>query len=93
MRWKSPAFRWDGRKTTEYKEWRRAVLDRHGSKCVMCGSYKQVICHHLKNWEDYPDLRHDPDNGIVLCWECHEREHDYRKDCLIDLVYVYDSSG
>ena len=63
--------------TAEYKEWRRLVLDKCGSKCVRCGSFQDPHCHHIQGWAKYPSLRFKVDNGEVLCKECHHKEHPF----------------
>ena len=31
--------------------------------------------HHIKSWDEFPDLRFDVDNGLTLCISCHSRVH------------------
>ena len=59
------------------KKWRTAVLNVHGSKCVLCGSYKLVECHHVEEKSSNPELQYEVDNGICLCYECHSKKHEY----------------
>ncbi len=64
----------DARK--EYREWRAKVYARCSWTCVDCGyKGKRIIAHHIKSWADHPELRYDPDNGIVLCRPCHKLRH------------------
>jgi hypothetical protein len=57
----------------EYKEWRTAVFIRDNWTCQTCqkrGVYLEA--HHIKRWVDYPELRLDVNNGVTLCYECHQ---------------------
>lgn len=55
----------------EYEAWRKEVFTRDNYTCVCCqkrgndGTY--LAAHHLQNFAEYPDLRHNPDNGVTLC--------------------------
>jgi len=59
-------------KTTE---WRKKVLERDGFKCARCSATKRLVAHHLDGWAKHPELRHDPDNGVTLCHDCHWSFH------------------
>lgn len=58
-----------------YKEWRRRVLKRDKNKCQMpsCRRKKRLQVHHIQRWADNPYMRYDEDNGISLCWDCHNQ--------------------
>lgn len=71
------AFRFRGRNTLMYKNWRRRVLEKHKSRCAECGSYNLVECHHIKQYISNPELQLDVDNGICLCFDCHSKKHDF----------------
>lgn len=48
--------------------------------CKHCGKEYRVKkrnlnAHHIKPYIDYPELRHDIDNGITFCVPCHIEEH------------------
>ncbi|MFE0619765.1 HNH endonuclease [Bacillus altitudinis] len=36
----------------------------------------QLVVHHIKELEDYPDLALDIDNLETVCVDCHNKEHD-----------------
>ena len=63
------------RVTFAYKNWRKEVLKRGGSKCVACGSHKNVHAHHIKTIKEAPELIHEVSNGEVLCKPCHHSHH------------------
>ena len=71
------------RSRTIYIEWRKMVFDRDNYTCRDCGikSWKWVQiylnAHHLKWFADYPESRHDVDNGITLCKDCHILRHSH----------------
>jgi len=60
------------RHSLEYKLWRKSILERDNFTCQKCkqsGGY--LIAHHINNFADFPELRMNIDNGIILCKQCH----------------------
>lgn len=57
------------------KMWIKAIKDRDGWTCTKCGSTDRLHAHHIKPWRYYPDLRYDLNNGVTLCYTCHEAAH------------------
>ena len=57
------------------KQWRESVLERDLYKCKQCYSTHILHVHHIKDWEKYPELRFDINNGIILCNSCHMKLH------------------
>lgn len=51
--------------------WSKVVRQRAGHKCVACGAEKNLQGAHIMPKGAYPALRHDPANGLCLCWSCH----------------------
>lgn len=66
-------------RTAEYKNWRRAVLMRDKSRCVVCGRGRpaRLEVDHIHSWSKHPELRFDVDNGQTLCHSCHKRTPTY----------------
>lgn len=67
--------------------WSRAVLARDRYTCQHCGAKGQGVrlhAHHIKKWEDYPELRFILDNGTTLCHNCHAAEHKRLRDALAE---------
>lgn len=62
-------------KSSAYMYWMRAVKNRDGWKCQIknedCSG--RLESHHILNWEDYPKLRYELNNGITLCVAHHPR--------------------
>ena len=57
-------------------KFRKTVLERDGRVCCICLSEdKPVHVHHITPWKDNKALRSDPNNGIVMCVECHKEYH------------------
>lgn len=73
------------RKTdSSYLKWRKLILERDGRQCKYCGSTEKLEVDHLWPYKLWPNLANHPDNGQVLCHECHKktftygtRNHDY----------------
>ena len=61
---------------SEYKVFREEVLKRQRDDfgynfCEICESTKKLHVHHEKPQKTHPIMALDPDNGIVLCSDCH----------------------
>lgn len=65
-----------GRATGEYKEYRRAVLDEYYYLCASCGEPGASLVHHLFSYADFPELRHEPSNGVPMHRQCHSKYAD-----------------
>jgi uncharacterized protein with PIN domain len=66
--------------STDYATWRNEVLTRQRNDtlscynhCEICNSEKDLHVHHEKPQKTHPHLALDPDNGIILCKECHAK--------------------
>ncbi len=69
----------EGRRCVEYKEWRKAVYERDGYTCQLCGSRGvKLNAHHKMQYAHFPELRYAIDNGITLCVPCHKAIHRRR---------------
>jgi len=60
---------------SEYREWRKNVLERDNYKCLVCKNGMNLHAHHLKNYRDYPELVIQIDNGATVCKKCHIKFH------------------
>lgn len=66
------------RASKEYIEWREIVFRRDDYTCQCCGDRSRaghsviLHAHHLENFAHNEDLRFDVDNGITLCFNCHD---------------------
>ena len=70
------------RNSTEYKEWKFAVLKRDGRRCVICGRKKlsagiRLEVDHIQPFLLFPELMFDIDNGRTLCSVCHRKTPTY----------------
>ena len=59
-------------KSNEYREWRRQVFFRDRFTCRVCLSKGYVQANHICPFRSHKELRHDINNGITLCIECHK---------------------
>jgi hypothetical protein len=71
----------DDRRSSAVNEWRRQVYERDGWKCRIsnkecCG---RLEAHHILNWEDFPELRYEVNNGVTLCHVHHPRGREKEK--------------
>lgn len=70
------------RQSAEYSQWRTSVFERDGYTCRCCGNRSRsghpvvLHAHHLENFANNPSLRYDIDNGITLCYDCHDIRAD-----------------
>ena len=66
------------RQNIEYLNWRKAVFERDGYKCQCCGDKSRkghpvtLQAHHLDGFAKNESLRYDVNNGITLCYNCHD---------------------
>lgn len=78
---------WDGfltpqqtriRGSKKYAIWRNAVFQRDNYTCQCCGARSHsghpviLHAHHLENFAHNKSLRFDIENGITLCYNCHD---------------------
>lgn len=54
--------------------WRKKIKERD-KVCQLCGSASRLAAHHISHWADDPINRINPENGILLCSECHSLMH------------------
>lgn len=60
--------------------WRTRALEKAKYTCETCGITQAELVeslhvHHPKGWREYPELRLDDSNSMVLCRKCHAEEH------------------
>ena len=64
------------RSSGRYSEWRKAVFERDGYTCQICGKVGGGLnAHHIKRWSTNVDERYQLSNGITLCEKCHKELH------------------
>lgn len=67
------------RKHEDYYVFLKEVMLRDNYCCQLCGFYskwgKGLNVHHLNGYNWDKENRHNPDNGITLCKECHKEFH------------------
>lgn len=66
-------------KTKDWKQKRKEVLDRDNNECQLCKKSgkvtKATTVHHIKHYENRPDLALTDDNLISVCESCHNKLH------------------
>ena len=80
--------RWKTSKSElRYKTWRKNVCELNKRKrglskhyvCEKCNkklkTTRALEAHHRKRWDKFPKDRYSRDNGVVLCWKCHNTFH------------------
>ena len=66
-----------------YQNWRNAVFERDGYKCLTCGRTEKLHAHHIEPYMRCVEKRYDVNNGQTLCASCHARlEHLGKKHSL-----------
>ena len=66
-------------KSARWKHKRAAILRRDGYMCQRCKRYgrqrQAQTVHHIKHYDEYPELAMVDSNLISLCNDCHNAEH------------------
>jgi hypothetical protein len=71
------------RNYAEYIGWRNAIYKRDDYTCQVCGQRGgRLAAHHILPYVKYPEYRHEEENGLTLCRECHR----YAKRPLYEFV-------
>ncbi len=64
------------RHTTKNKKWRKLVFERDNFICQCCfNDSDEIRAHHLDGWHWCIEKRYNIDNGITLCYDCHNNFH------------------
>ena len=62
--------------TIEYQQWRLVIFQRDSWTCQKCGQRGgKLQAHHILNFDQYPEIRLDVNNGITFCIKCHKEFH------------------
>lgn len=56
------------------QSWARDLLEEH-KKCVIYGSDEKLEPHHVIKCKNTDPLYFSPDNGVVICHNCHKMYH------------------
>lgn len=67
------------RRSPEFFQWRKAVLERDNQSCQDCGSSESINTHHIKPILEYPELVFEVSNGLTLCEDCHKRHTSWQR--------------
>lgn len=62
------------RNSPQYRKYHKRVLKRD-KVCQCCGTSRDLEVHHPLPFKKYNSLGADPNNGIVLCKNCHSEYH------------------
>jgi hypothetical protein len=67
------------RRSLEYIQWRRSVMQRDNFQCVIGGKAhgNKLQVDHIKPFAKYHDLRFETSNGRTLCVDCHKKTETY----------------
>lgn len=61
------------RGSVDNKKWRESVLERDKYTCQICGCKDtQMQAHHIEGFARNEDLRYMVNNGLTLCFNCHD---------------------
>ena len=59
-----------------FVKWAKKVKERDDFTCQIClktGVY--LNSHHMNSWDMFVKERYDLDNGVTLCYNCHDLFH------------------
>ena len=66
-------------RSTKWKQKREAILRRDNYLCQNCKRYgryvEAVAVHHIKHYDEFPELALDNNNLVSLCNACHNKAH------------------
>ena len=66
-------------RSAKWRKKRTVVLARDQYRCVECKKYGRIreatIVHHIKPYEEYPELAFVSSNLESLCAACHAKAH------------------
>ena len=62
-------------KDAEYQRWVKAVKDKNGGRCAICGSTDGVVAHHIVPYSIDKENRANIGNGVPLCSRHHKMAH------------------
>lgn len=58
-------------------DWKRLIRKKFNNTCEKCKMTHGMTCvHHIFNWADYPNMRENINNGVILCLKCHKKFHN-----------------
>lgn len=64
------------RRSIDCRLWRKNILKKDNWTCQKTGIKKgKLNAHHIQNFADFPELRFDLDNGIILSEKVHQKFH------------------
>lgn len=62
----------------EDRLWRKSIFERDSYTCQNCRQRGgKLQAHHIVPYRESPELRHDLNNGITLCFDCHKKTETY----------------
>ena len=64
------------RNSDSYNEWRKAVFEKDGYKCLVCGCNKKLEAHHIYPFASYTNDRFRVKSGATLCYWHHSMYED-----------------
>lgn len=82
------------KKLAIYRRWRKAVFERDGYACTMCGAREaQLDADHIKPFSRFPKLRFELSNGRTLCAPCHQTTPTYGGRLRSNLATAFGLAG
>lgn len=77
------------KRVTVSKETYNKVMERCGGRCSMCGTTRNLHYHHVLYRSERKDLIDEPDNGLMVCFSCHQKAHSnkiYWQPILLEVI-------
>lgn len=60
-----------------FVRWAKKVKKRDKFACQVCLKENTYLnSHHMNSWDMFTKERYDINNGVTLCYQCHNKFHD-----------------
>lgn len=67
---------YDRSEDKRFVRWAKKIKERDSFTCQICRTQDAYLnSHHMNSWDMFIKERYDLNNGICLCYKCHDLFH------------------